>query len=185
MVRSNRNGGWAVAWFGSAAAVVMVLASASWAAEPAMKVGYVDIQAVISQSKEGQAARAKVAAEAAEKQKEISVKEGEIKQMDTELQKQSPVLSDAAKKDREEDIRRRLRDLKRLTEDFNRDLAKREAELIGDLVRDVTAVIRDYGKEKAYTLIVEKGQGGVIYGSDPADLTKELLERFNARSSKK
>ena len=126
-----------------------------------------------------------MAGEAAEKQKEISAKEAEIKQMDAELQKQSPILSDAAKKDREEEIRRKLRDLKRLTEDFNRDLAKRESELVNDLLRDVTVVIRDYGKEKGFTLIVEKGQGGVIYGSEPADITKEILERFNARSSKK
>jgi outer membrane protein len=172
-------------WLGLVAAAGMLMASGSRAADSPVKVAFVDIQAVIAQSKEGLAARNKVAAEAAEKQKEISAKEAEIKQMDAELQKQSPVLSDAAKKEREEEIRRRLRDLKRLTEDFNRDLAKREAELVNDLLRDVTAVIRDYGKEKGYSLIVEKGQGGVIYGSDPADLTKDILERYNTRSSKK
>lgn len=172
-------------WLGLVAAAAMLMASESRAADSPVKVGFVDIQAVIAQSKEGQAARSKVAAEAAEKQKEISAKEAEIKQMDAELQKQSPILSDAAKKEREEEIRRRLRDLKRLTEDFNRDLAKREAELVNDLLRDVTAVIRDYGKEKGYSLIVERGQGGVIYGSDPADLTKDILERYNTRSSKK
>ncbi len=182
MERFTLGGRW---WLGVVAAAGMLMASESRAADSPVKVGFIDIQAVIAQSKEGQAARNKVAAEAAEKQKEISAKEAEIKQMDAELQKQSPVLSDAAKKEREEDIRRRLRDLKRLTEDFNRDLAKREAELINDLLRDVTAVIRDYGKEKGYSLIVERGQGGVIYGSDPSDLTKDILERYNARSSKK
>ena len=182
MERFTLGGRW---WLGVVAAAGMLMASESRAADSPVKVGFVDIQAVISQSKEGLAARGKVAAEAAEKQKEISTKEAEIKQMDAELQKQSPILSDAAKKEREEEIRRRLRDLKRLTEDFNRDLAKRETELINDLLRDVSAVIRDYGKEKGYSLIVEKGQGGVIYGSDPADLTKDILERYNARSSKK
>jgi len=183
MVGSHRGGRWR--WLSWTAIAGVLMAAASWAADPAIKLGFVDIQSVISQSKEGQAARNKVAAEAAEKQKEIGLKEAEIKQMDTEFQKQAPVLSDAAKKDREEDIRRKLRDLKRLTEDFNRDLAKRESELLNDLLRDVTAVIRDYGKEKGLTLIVEKGQGGVIYGSDPADLSKEILERYNNRPSKK
>ena len=181
MVRSN----WGRGWLPWAAAGGILMASTSWAAEPAVKLGFVDIQSVISQSKEGQAARNKVAVEAAEKQKEISAKEAEIKQMDAELQKQSPVLSDAAKKDREEEIRRKLRDLKRQTEDFNRELGKREGEILNDLLRDVAAVIRDYGKQKGFTLIVEKGQGGVIYGSDLADLTKEILERYNNRPSKK
>lgn len=179
------DGGGRVTWMFLAIAVGVFMAPAGWAAEPLAKVGFVDIQGVISQSKEGQSARSRVAAEAAEKQKEVAAKEAEIKQMDAELQKQGPVLSDAAKKDREEDIRRRLRDLKRLTEDFNRDLAKREGELLNDLLRDVSAVIRDYGKEKGFTLIIEKGQGGVIYGNDQTDLTKEVLERFNARASRK
>ncbi|MBI2903562.1 MAG: OmpH family outer membrane protein [Candidatus Methylomirabilis oxyfera] len=183
MARSNRGRRWG--WFPWGFAAWMLAVSPSLAADPAVKLGFVDIQAVISQSREGQAARNKVAAEAAEKQKEIGLKEAEIKQMDMDLQKQGPVLSDAAKKEREEDIRRKLRDLKRLTEDFNRDLSKREGELLNDLLRDVTAVIRDYGKEKGLTLIVEKGQGGVIYGSDGADLTKEILERYNNRPSKK
>src|SRR3972149_11311699 len=125
MGRSNRDRRWG--WLPSGAAAWLIVASPVWAADPAVKLGFVDIQAVISQSKEGQGARNKGAAEAAEKQKEIGLKEAEHKRMDAELQKQAPVLSDAAKKDREEDIRRKLRDLKRLTEDFNRDLAKRES----------------------------------------------------------
>ena len=182
MMRSK--GGWRWRLLCGVAAVV-VTASISWAAEPPVRLGFVDLQAVITQSKEGQSAMNTVKTEAAEKQKEISTKEAEIKQMDADLQKQASALSEAAKKDREEEIRRKLRDLKRVTEDFNRDLAKREGEMVNDLLKDLTAVIRDYGKEKGYTLIVEKGQSGVIYGNDTADLTKEILERYNTRRSKK
>lgn len=182
MARSMCGGRWWLFW---EVALVVLMVSASWAADPPMRLGFVDLQAVISQSKEGQAAMNTVKAEAAEKQKEISAKEAEIKQMDADLQKQASALSDAAKKDREEEIRRKLRDLKRVTEDVNRDLAKRESEMLNDLLRDLTVVIRDYGKEKGLTLIVEKGQGGVIYGNDTADLTKEILERYNTRRTKK
>ncbi len=176
--------GWRWRLFWGAAAVVLT-ASVSWAADPPVRFGFVDLQAVITQSKEGQAAMDKVKAEAAEKQKEITAKEAEIKQMDADLQKQAAAMSEAAKKDREEEIRRKLRDLKRVTEDVNRDLAKREGEMVNDLLKDLTTVIRDYGKDKGYTLIVEKGQSGVIYGNDAADLTKEILERYNTRRSKK
>lgn len=176
--------GWRWRLFWGTVAVVLTV-SASWAADPPVRFGFVDLQTVITQSKEGQIAMDAVKKEAAEKQKEISAKEAEIKQMDADLQKQAAVLSEAAKKDREEEIRRKLRDLKRVTEDVNRDLAKREGEMVNDLLKDLTAVIRDYGKEKGYTLIVEKGQSGVIYGNDAADLTKEVLERYNTRRSKK
>lgn len=175
--------GWRWQLFWGTAAVISI-ASVSWAADP-VRLGFVDLQTVITQSKEGQTAMNTVKAEAAEKQKEIGAKEAEIKQMDADLQKQASALSEAARKDREEEIRRKLRDLKRVTEDFNRDLAKREGDMVNDLLKDLTTVIRDYGKEKGFTLIVEKGQSGVIYGNDAADLTKEILERYNARRSKK
>lgn len=175
--------GWRWRLFWGTAAVISI-ASVSWAADP-VRLGFVDLQTVITQSKEGQTAMNTVKAEAAEKQKEIGAKEAEIKQMDADLQKQASALSEAARKDREEEIRRKLRDLKRVTEDFNRDLAKREGDMVNDLLKDLTTVIRDYGKEKGFTLIVEKGQSGVIYGNDAADLTKEILERYNARRSKK
>jgi outer membrane protein len=170
---------------GASVLVAVLVAPAVWAAEPPAKVGFVDIEAVISQSKEGQAAKTKLTAEAAAKQKEISAKEAEIKQMDADLQKQAAVLSDAAKKDREEAILRKVRDLRRLGDDFNRDLAKREQELLTDLYRELAGLIRDYGKQKGYAIIVEKRGGGVIYGSDGADLTKEILERYNSRPGKK
>lgn len=165
--------------------VGVLLASASWAADSGVRLGFVDLQAVISQSKEGQAAMNTVKAEAAQRQKEINTKEAEVKTMDADLQKQASALSEAAKKGKEEEIRRKLLDLRRVTEDFNRELAKREQELLNDLLKDLTAVIRDYGKEKGFTLIVEKGQGGVIYGADAADLTKEVLDRYNTRRNKK
>ncbi len=176
---------WLARWLSWTAVAVMLVTPGSWAAEPAGKVGFVDVEAVISQSKEGQAAKTKLAAEAAEKQKEITTKEAEIKQMDAELQKQAAVLSDAAKKDREETILRKVRDLRRLGDDFNRDLGKREQELLSDLYRDLAGLIREYGKQKGYALIVEKRGGGIIYGSDGADLTKEILDRYNNRPGRK
>jgi outer membrane protein len=57
--------------------------------------------------------------------------------------------------------------------------------MVNELLKDLTVVTRDYGKEKGFTLIVEKGQSGVIYSNDTADLTKEILERYNTRRSKK
>src|SRR5574337_863652 len=182
MARSMCGGRW---WLFCGAVVAVLMVSVSWAADPSTRLGFVDLQLVITQSKEGQAAMNTVKAEAAEKQQEISAKEAEIKHMDADFQKQASALSETAKKDREEEIRRKLRDLKRITEDVNRDLAKRESELVNDLLKDLAALIRDYGKEKGYTLIVEKGQSGVIYGNDAADLTKEILERYNTGRTKK
>lgn len=145
------------------------------------RIGYVDLQQVISLSQPGQAARAKMQVERDEKQKEVNAREEEIKRLEGELEKRAPVLSEEAKREREETIGRKIRDLRRTIEDFNRDLAKRENELVAELLKEVTVVIMEYGKEKRYTLILEKGQAGVLYGDEGADITQEIINVYNAK----
>lgn len=146
-----------------------------------IKIGFVDLQQVISQSKRGQAARAEVAAEASRKQKEVDAREEEIKKLEAELQKHSAILSDQARKEKEELIRQKLRDLRRTAEDFNRDLAKREGELVNELLKEISAVVQEYGKEKGYMLILERQQAGVLYSGQGVDLTQEIIQRFDAK----
>jgi len=150
-------------------------------AAEAPKLGYVDLQQIINQSLKGQAARARVQVERDEKQKEVIAREDEIKKLEGELERRASVLSEEAKREREETIRRKIRDLRRTIEDFNRDLAKRESELVAEILKEVTGVIQAYGKEKGYTVILEKGQAGVLYGDEGADITKEIVETYNAK----
>lgn len=161
--------------------MILALLAVPPLASAQIKIGFVDLQQVISQSKRGQAARAEVAAEASRKQKEVDAREEEIKKLEAELQKQSAILSDQARKEKEELIRQKLRDLRRTAEDFNRDLAKRESELVNELLKEISAVVQEYGKEKGYVLILERQQAGVLYSGQGVDLTLEIVQRFDAK----
>ncbi len=170
-----------------------LIGAAVWAAVPgsagaatapaaeAMRLGVVDMQAVISQSARGQRARAQLQAETDAKQKEMSAREEEVRKLQAELERQKAVLSPAALREKEEAIQRKVRDIRRIAEDGNRDLQKREAELVGDIQRDVLQVIVEYGKEKGYHVVLERS-AGIWYVGDRADLTKEIVERFNTKS---
>ncbi len=153
----------------------------TFAAEAGIKIGLVDVQRVIAQSQQGKDARGKIEAEARERQKEIDAQEGEIKKMEADLQKQTSLLTPAARRDREEALQKRIRDLRRITEDINRDLAKKEGELANQVLREIAEVVRAYGEEKGYTLIIERSQGGVLYGSKGVDVSDEIIQRLDGR----
>jgi outer membrane protein len=166
----------------AAAVVGAAVARPGAAAEAApVRIGIVDLQAVLNQSRVGQAAKARVRAEAEQKQKEVQARERDLVRMREELEKQAAVLSEAGRKEKEEALRRSFRDLQRFADDSERDLQKREREMVNDILREITAVVRGYALEKAYGLILERNQAGVIFGADGVDLTREILERFNAR----
>lgn len=148
------------------------------AQENTLKIGFVDVQKVLNESARGKEAKGRLEKERDAKQQEIRGKEEEIKKLEADLQKQGAVLSEAARKERQEAINRKVRDLRRLFEDFNRDLQKRENELLNEVLREIRKVIVAYGKEHQYTLILE-AQSGIIYASQGADLTDEVLAGFN------
>ena len=159
---------------------VLVTTGLVAAQENTFKLGFVDVQKVLNESAKGKEAKAKLEKERDAKQQEIRTKEEEIKKLEADLQKQGAVLSEAARKDRQEALNRKIRDLRRLFEDFNRDLQKRETELLNEILREIRKVVVAYGKEQHYTLILE-AQSGIIYASQGADLTDEILAAYNQR----
>jgi outer membrane protein len=151
-------------------------------AADAPRIATVDVQQVILESKMGKKAKGKVEAERDLKQKELTAREEDASKLQKDLEKQSSILSEAARKEKQEAIDKKVRDLKRVYEDFNRDLQKKETELIRDLLKDITAVVRDYGKTKGYALIFEKGQSAILYSSDQIDITKEIIAALDAKA---
>ncbi len=155
--------------------------SAATGAPEVGRIGVVDMQAVITQSAKGQKARAQLQAETEAKQKDMNGREEEVRKLQADLERQKAVLSPAALREKEEGIQRRVREIRRLAEDGNRDLQKREAELVGEIQRDVLQVVTEYGKEKGYSLVLERS-AGVWYVGERADVTKDIIDRFNAKA---
>ncbi|MFQ5989820.1 MAG: OmpH family outer membrane protein [Candidatus Methylomirabilales bacterium] len=144
------------------------------------KIGFVNIQRIVVGSKRGKEVLAKLQAEKDAKQREIEAEEQKIRQMETDLEKQASVLSDAARKERERTIRDRQRALRRTVEDLNRSFSERERDIQQQLLREVTAVVNAYGKEKGYFLIIEGVRAGIMYHNEAADLTDEVIAAYDA-----
>ncbi len=158
--------------------------SAEAAAVEPVRIGVVDMQSVIVQSTKGQRAQAALKVETEAKQKDMNAREEEVRKLQAELERQKAVLSAAALREKEESIQRRVREIRRLAEDGNRDLQKREAELVGEIQREILQVVTEYGKEKGFSLIIERGTGAVWYVNERTDLTKDIIDRYNAKATK-
>ena len=169
---------------GMAAATLTLVATmfAGAQAADALRLATVDIQKILVESKAGKQAQAKVQAERDLRQKELTSREEEIAKLQKDFEKQASILSEPARKEKQEAIERKVRDLRRIYDDFNRELQKKESELIRDLLKVLTVLIQDYGKQKGYTLILERGQSSIVYAADQIDLTKEILTLFDTKT---
>ncbi|MGH7478024.1 MAG: OmpH family outer membrane protein [Candidatus Methylomirabilales bacterium] len=145
----------------------------------AVKIGLVDLQKVLVESKKGREPLTKLKADMDAKNRDLDVQEQKIRQMVADLEKQQGVLSEAARKDKEKAIQKAKVDLNRIAEDLNREFGERERDVRQRLVREVTTVVQDYGKKNGYVLIIEVRAAGVMYSSEGADISKEIIAAYD------
>lgn len=153
-------------------------------AQNAARVGYVDVDAVLTRSVAGVALRDQLQKEMAAMQKDMDGKIAEVQKLRDEMEKKGALLSAEARKEKQETLERKVRDLQRLKDDYERDLTKKEQELGRRILIDISAVVERVGKQKGYLIIVEKRSAAVIYGSPEADLTDEIIKAYDQDAAK-
>lgn len=160
-------------------------AVAATAHAAAARLGYVDVQKVLLRSAAGIAARDELEKEKAVMQKQVDARRTDVEKLRDELTKKGLLLSPEARKEKEETIERKIRDLRRLAEDLEKELQRKEQAMTQKLLQEIGGVVERYGKEKAYLVIFEKRGAGVIYGDGEADVTEEIIKLYDQERAKK
>ena len=182
-----------------ALAVAVSLGLAGTAQAQGVKVGVVDLQAVLDGSVRGQAAKERLKELGDQLQREIQAKrefkerkEEELQNLRGEIQRQGLVLSEQARMAKEEEFRKSIRELQRFIQDTNnfiddatqefREKEVRETQLLLIAIRDV---VREVGERGQYTVILEGNDSAalVLYINPADDLTEEVIRLFDQTSA--
>jgi outer membrane protein len=176
-------------------ALVTGLGAGAWWAVPesaaqgaqAARIAFVDVQRVLARSVTGVALREQLEREKAAMQKQVDGHRGEMEKLREELEKKGQLLSADARREKQETLERKVRDVRRLVDDLQKELQKKEQELLAKVLNDVSGVVQKVGKEKGFFMIVERRNAGVIYAAAEADVTDEVIRAFDdeARKGKK
>lgn len=150
-----------------------------WAAQSGIRVGVVDVQQVLNQSQKGIAMKQKLDQERVARQRELDVRQQEVMKLQAEFEKQAPLLSEQAKRERSEALQRKVRDIRRVAEDANRDFDKRVREAEVDITREILAIVQEYGKDQGFTVVLERGT--LVYAAPNVDITAEVIKRYDAK----
>jgi outer membrane protein len=145
------------------------------AASAELKLGFVNLAQIEEQAPQVEAVRAKLQQEFAPRDRELVEDQKALKAMEERLVRDGPAMSPDQRRKLERDIQSRRRDLTRAQEEFREDLTIRRNEELADLNRIFTNAIRDFARSQKYDLILV---GGVVYASDRADVTEQVLEHL-------
>lgn len=145
------------------------------------KIGVIDLQQVISNSRAGKAAKAAFESEFKQKQQIIESKSSQLESMKNGFIQNGPVMNEATRKQKADEIDRLDKDLQRSRADFRDELQKRDYELLEKILKDLDGILQSIGKTGGYTLIIEKTEGGVIYEVPAIDITQKVIQAYDAK----
>src|SRR5437870_8559114 len=161
----------------------------------AQKVGVVDLQAVLDQSARGRTAKDRLRDLGDRLQQEIKTKlefkrqkEEEIQKLQTEFRTQKDLLTEQARAAKDEDYRRRARELKRFIDDTNRftedatqEFRERELRETQGLLLSVRKVVQEIGDREGYNLVLEGNENTAVvrYFNKAIDITPKVVQRFD------
>lgn len=166
------------------AAIAAAQAPAASMAAP-MKVGVIQIQAAIVQTKDGQAAAADLETRLGPKRKELEKQQTDIKDLQEKLQRGGNTLSQTAKDDLQRQIDSRTKNFNREMEDAQAEFQTEQQKLVNDLGGKLMQIIDKYAQANGYSVILDVSNENtpVLYASNTVDITKDVIEMYDKQAS--
>jgi outer membrane protein len=148
----------------------------------AQKIAYVDVNRILESVGDYEAAQQELDRLANKWRQEIAVEYDKIKGMYNRYQAEQVLLSEDARRSREEEImneEKRVRDLQRERFGPEGALFQRRQELVQPIQDKVYAAIQAYAAERDYDFIFDRsGSAGIIFSNPQYDKTEDVVQRL-------
>ena len=169
-----------VSWAAAMAGLFLVGGCATASSTPASaRLGVVDSQKVLNETDAGKKAMGSLNSFMKNRQSLIELEEKELKRMEDDLIKQASVLSANAKKDREEQLRRRAMEFQQKVGELNREVQEKQKEVLEAFREKVEKVVAKVAQQMGLLVVIEKGRGGsTVYNDSSLDLSARVIEEF-------
>jgi len=148
------------------------------------KVGIVNIQEAIANTNEGKKELEALQQKFSPKQAELKTLNDDVENLKKQLQAQSDKLSDDERGNRVKTIEVKQKALQRDYEDAQAEFQQAEQEVVNRLGKKMLDVLDKYAKGNGYAVVldVSSPQTPVLYANPGTNLTKQLVDAYNAES---
>jgi outer membrane protein len=162
-----------------AAVAAAQTAPSSAPASASVRIAVIDVERLVRDSALGKEAFSRVKKLSDDKKSENDRLQKELRDIEQKLSTQGQSLSDDKREQLQKQYNEKSIDYKSFTEKASRDLDQVQKKELADLERRVFPIISQLGKERGYTLIFNKFQSGLVFADETADITEDVLKRFN------
>ena len=161
---------------------MLVLSCTVALAQERIKIGFIDVQRIISESQAGKKAKDRFQAQVKKAEADVQKERQDLERLKNDLDKKGPLLKDEERRNLEADLQKRSVILQRTLGDYQQDLQRRNNEMMAEILKELEQVVTEVGKADKFTLILERSQ--ILYSDQGVDITNKVIEVYNNRMKK-
>lgn len=153
--------------------VILVAGQSSFAQQRQYKIGFVNTGTVLKEAPQARKVEERLKAEFEAREKILLDKQQELLNIEEKMNVDGAIMSQAAQRRLERELRLKLSQLKFEQQEFREDQNLRRNDEIRNLQTVIASVLKRLGDEQKFDLILTEG---VSYVSDIVDITPMIIE---------
>ncbi len=143
------------------------------------KVGYINLQRLVNESKMGKNAREDIAKLREKKEKEVTRRQEEITKLRDRINEDDD-MSSGRRQQRVEDLQKLYKEYQRLVQDAKEDIVREDRQLVQIILEKADGVLKKVAKDKEFTIIL-KDPNAVGYLDASVDITEDVLKELDRK----
>jgi len=153
----------------------------SFSSHASVLIGLVDIQKVITSIKEGKAVQKSLEKSFNDKKAILKKDEDKIKKAQEDYKKQSMVLAEGARANKEREMQEMMMALQNKTMEYQREIQKMEQDMKKPILEKLRPIIDEVSKAKAVAMTFELSAAPIIYAENKTDLTDDVIKAYDKK----
>jgi outer membrane protein len=149
-----------------------------------LKVGYINIQTVASQSADGKKATMEINALQQRLQNQINEKQKALQETQQKLDSSSSLLNESARSSLQVDVERQQRDLQRMAEDAQQEVERLTQRLQQEFMVKLNPIIDRIAKEKKVEMIFNAAESGLVWALPGMEMTTDIIRALDGTGAK-
>lgn len=159
----------------------LMLLTFSFSSFSAVVVGLVDIQKIITSIKEGQNVQKNLEKSFNAKKALLKKDEDKIKKAQEDYKKQSVVLAEAARANKEREMQEMMMALQNKTMEYQKEIQKLEQDQKKPILEKLRPIIDEVSKANGVSMTFELSAAPIVYAESKKDLTEDVIKAYDKK----
>lgn len=144
-----------------------------------VKIGIVDMQKILRESKAAKAARNNLLKDLEGKKAQIDAKTQAVQKLEQEIAKLPPTTPAEQQRQKADQLKHDLRELNNLRQDMEEEVKLKDREMAQKIFGEIMLIIRNYAQQERLNLVLERST--IVTAEESLDITGKILKLYDSQ----